>query len=155
MKASAVFFAAAFILVPVVLLRGETSPQPDPSLSPGNVVRIQLEALRTNDSTDAGIAVTFGFASPANKASTGPLPRFVDLVKSPPYEPMLNFLGVEYLPIETSGSLARLRVRLTGRGGQVVRYAFYLSKQTDPPYEGCWMTDAVVVEEWEENSLST
>jgi hypothetical protein len=119
------------------------------------VVRIQLEALGKNESTDAGIEITFRFASPANKVSTGPLPRFINLVKSPLYKPMLNFREAEYFLPELEGSRARQRVRLTGRGGQAVLYAFYLSRQTELPYEGCWMTDAVIVEEWEEKNFRT
>ena len=43
--------------------------EPDPSLSPQDVVSIQIEALRNNDIpyADRGIEVTFNFASPANK----------------------------------------------------------------------------------------
>ena len=49
---------------------------PDPALTPEQVVRIQLEALRNNDAGDRGIAVAFRFASPGNRQNTGPLPRF-------------------------------------------------------------------------------
>ena len=68
------------------------SLQPDPKYTPADVVRIQLQALRANDtpSKNAGIEVAFRFASPANKSTTGPLARFIDLVSSPPYRPMLN-----------------------------------------------------------------
>ena len=40
--------------------------EPDPSLSPQDVVSIQIEALRNNDTPyeDRGIEVTFNFASP-------------------------------------------------------------------------------------------
>ncbi len=43
--------------------------EPDPSLSPQDVVSIQIEALRNNDTPyeNRGIEVTFNFASPANK----------------------------------------------------------------------------------------
>ena len=54
---------------------------PDPALSPGDVVRIQLEALRRNDEQDRGIAVAFRFASPANRTNTGPLSRFIAMIK--------------------------------------------------------------------------
>ena len=42
---------------------------PKPALSPGDVIRIQLEALRHNDEQDRGIAVAFLFASPINRAN--------------------------------------------------------------------------------------
>ena len=54
---------------------------PRPELSPEEVIRIQLEALRHNDEQDRGIEVAFRFASPANRASTGPLPRFIRMIE--------------------------------------------------------------------------
>ncbi len=46
--------------------------EPDPSLSPQDVVSIQIEALQNNDIPyeDRGIEVTFNFASPVNKRMT-------------------------------------------------------------------------------------
>ncbi len=57
--------------------------EPDPSLSSQDVVSIQIEALRTNDTPyeDRGIEVTFNFASPTNKRMTGPLERFKVMVR--------------------------------------------------------------------------
>lgn len=39
---------------------------PNPSLSPDQVVQIQLEALKHNDLTDSGIALVYRFASVGN-----------------------------------------------------------------------------------------
>jgi hypothetical protein len=50
----------------------KSSPFPNAQLTPDQVFKIQLEALRTNDENDRGIEITFRFASPANKRSTGP-----------------------------------------------------------------------------------
>jgi len=44
---------------------------PTPALTPAEVVRIQLEALRNNDEQNRGIEVAFRFASPANRAKEG------------------------------------------------------------------------------------
>lgn len=49
---------------------------PSPSLDPAVVIRIQVEALRTNDKLGRGIELTYSFASLENKRSTGPLSRF-------------------------------------------------------------------------------
>jgi hypothetical protein len=121
-------------------------PQPNPALSPEQVVKIQLEALKNNDETNHGIEITFNFASPTNKKYTGPLPRFIQMVKNPLYRPMLNHRSAEYEPIEVSGDTARQRVILTGADGQTVIYLFSLSKQVDGPWKGCWMTDSVTAE---------
>lgn len=118
---------------------------PDPTLTPGDVVRIQLEALRHNDEQDRGIAVAFRFASPANRANTGPLSRFISMIRKGPYALMLDFREATYGPVETVANRARQRVTLTGVR-ETMAYWFYLSRQSEPPYVDCWMTDSVFIE---------
>ena len=118
---------------------------PDPALSPGDVVRIQLEALRHNDDQDRGIAVAFRFASPSNRANTGPLPRFIAMIKQGPYALMVDFREAAYGPVETESNQARQRVTLAG-ARETMTYWFYLSLQSEAPYVDCWMTDAVYIE---------
>ena len=118
---------------------------PDSAFSPSDVVRIQLEALRHNDEQDRGIAVAFRFASPANRANTGPLARFIAMIKEGPYALMLEFRDAAYGPVETISGQARQRVTLTGTR-ESVTYWFYLSRQSEAPYVDCWMTDSVLIE---------
>jgi len=119
--------------------------QPNPNLTPEDVIRIQVEALQNNDSEDTGIEITFRFASPSNKQFTGPLNRFKSMVKSPAYSPMLNHKLAEYGPLEISEETATQRVTIIDPGGKATVYLFSLSKQSDPACQGCWMTDSVVV----------
>ena len=119
---------------------------PEPGLSPGDVVRIQLEALHHNDEQDRGIAVAFRFASPANRAGTGPLSRFIAMIEEGPYALMLDFRDADYGPVETAAGQARQRVTLTGARASMT-YWFYLSRQSEPPCVDCWMTDAVYIEQ--------
>lgn len=123
-----------------------TLPTPSPALSPEQVVRLQLESLQHNDESNQGIAAAFNFASPDNKRNTGPLARFVKMLKTPPYNAMLNHRSIEFDPIEISGDRATQRIKLTGADGQSTVYIFMLSKQTQAPYQNCWMTDGVTVE---------
>ena len=118
---------------------------PAPALSPGDVVRIQLEALRHNDRHDRGIEVAFRFASPANRANTGPLECFVSMIRNGPYALMLGFRAASYGPVESRGVRARQRVTLVD-AGRSITYWFYLSRQSEAPYIDCWMTDVVYVE---------
>ncbi len=118
---------------------------PAPAFSAGDVIRIQLEALRHNDEKDRGIEVAFRFASPANRANTGPLSRFIGMIKNGPYALMLGFREAAYGPVESRGVQAGQRVTLIGEDTSVT-YWFYLSRQSEAPYEDCWMTDAVYVE---------
>ena len=118
---------------------------PNPGLSPAEVIRIQLEALRHNDEQDRGIEVAFRFASPANRANTGPLARFIPMIRQGPYALMLDFRHATYGPVETVADRARQRVTLTG-ARETITYWFYLSRQSEPPCAECWMTDSVLIE---------
>ena len=118
---------------------------PRPGLLPGEVIRIQLEALRHNDARDRGIEVAFRFASPANREQTGPLSRFIRMIKQGPYALMLDFHEASYGTLEVRDDRARQRVTLTGARARV-SYWFHLSRQSKAPFADCWMTDAVFVE---------
>ena len=120
------------------------SLQPHPSLSPREVVEIQLEALRRNDANDRGIEIVFRFASPANRMQTGPLDRFKRMIKGGAYALTLNFESVIYDEPEVSGDMARQRVVLVSRE-RTLGYYFMLSRQMEPPFKDCWMTEMVGV----------
>ena len=123
----------------------DTLPEPSPTLSAMEVVRLQVEALGQNDEPreDAGIEAAFTFASPANKRATGPLRRFRTLFDTPAYGPMIDHQGATYSEAAIDGDTARIGVILqTEREGRV-GYLFRLSRQASPPHEDCWMTDAV------------
>ena len=119
--------------------------EPDPSLSPRDVVSIQIEALRNNDTPyeDRGIEVTFNFASPTNKRMTGPLERFKAMVRNPVYGPMINHRSAEYENVRVEGDFAQVDAILQSKDGQYLGYRFMLSRQHGNEYEGSWMTDAV------------
>ena len=83
------------------------------------------------------------FFSPDNKLHTGPLARFISMMQQGPYSLMLAYENVAYDPVEVIDGYARQRVTLIG-SGMVVAYEFYLSRQTEGPCVGCWLTDAVI-----------
>lgn len=117
--------------------------RPRVDLGPDDVVRIQLHALRSHGPTSDGIEQTFRFASPANRAATGPVDRFALLFQTPAYSPMLNHASAEILsPIVARGQ-ALVPVTIFLDDGSEVDYMFVLSRQTEAPYEDMWMTDAV------------
>ena len=120
--------------------------EPDPSLTPEQVIAIQLHALQNNGrlENDRGIEITFNFASPANRATTGPLPRFISMVKDPLYSVMLDFESYETAPIERDGERVQQRVTLIHKHDRRAIFVWILSKQKQAPYVNCWMTDAVI-----------
>ena len=117
---------------------------PGPELKPNDVVRLQLLAMQQNDETDIGIEVTFRFASPANKKQTGPLQRFIRLVRNPSYRPLLNHTNATFLELTVEENFAVQEVVITTSNGERIGYRFRLSIQKGPVYPGCWMTDSVV-----------
>ena len=123
----------------------ETLPQPDPSLLPQDVVEIVINALGRNDHPhlNAGIETTFNFASPENKRNTGPLPKFIRMVKTHPYEEMVDHRASELSEVVQVGNNAYVLVKLTTIEGGLAVYAFRLSKQASGDFQDMWMTDAV------------
>ena len=117
---------------------------PDPKLEPNDVVRLQLLAMQQNDESDIGIEVTFRFASPANKKLTGPLNRFIRLVRNPSYRPLLNHINATFLDLTIEENFAVQDVIITSSSGKRIGYRFRLSIQKDRLYQGCWMTDSVI-----------
>ena len=124
---------------------GDSGDAPDPELEPAEVVQIQLEALQHNDDPvpDAGIRTVFAFASPSNRSQTGPLRRFADMMHNG-FSEMINHREAHLLPLAMRGGTALQPVELVGHDGTIYRYVFVLTRQSDPPYRGCWMTDTVV-----------
>lgn len=119
---------------------------PNPDLSPEQVVKFQVEALRHNDDPKpgAGIEKTFRFASPTNKLATGPLEKFAQIVRSPTYAPMLYSLSTAITWSQVEGGEARVAVAIEAGDGAHLGYLFILSKQMEGEFRGCWMTDGVV-----------
>ena len=118
-------------------------PGPKPEYAPEQVVQIVMDALQNNDAADSGIVTAFNFASPANKEVTGPVARFIPMVKTPAYKPMLNFKTADHAKAAVDGDAAEQAVTLIAADGEAATYVFRLSKQTDGEFKGCWMTDGV------------
>ena len=124
----------------------DTASQKEPStaIRPNEVVEIIVDALRTNDpdSGDEGIATVWRFAAPSNKAVTGPLPRFKQMIKGG-FPAMLNHIDTDFGPLRIEGDLAVQPVWLVTPTGDQVGYLFRLRRQNDGQYAGMWMTEAV------------
>jgi hypothetical protein len=120
-------------------------PQPSSELQPGEVVQIIIDALAENDYPfiDAGIETTFNFASPANKVSTGPLERFVMLVKGPVFGKMINHRDSTLSKVIFEGNKALRLVQIVGENNETLYFAFRLGLQQEGDYAGMWLTEAV------------
>lgn len=117
---------------------------PSPGLDPSTVVRIQVEALRNNSLLNEGIVLTYRFASPGNKRFTGPLDRFIEMVRSAPYDQLLNHRSANYGPVVVTEDKAQQIVIVTDKKGDETAYHWMLSRQSEGEFRDCWMTDAVI-----------
>lgn len=117
---------------------------PDPALTPEEVVVIHMDALQKNDTRDSGISVAWGFASPRNREHTGPLERFVIMVHNEIYRPLLNCRRYEVRVHFQEKSKAEFFVLLEDKEGLIYSFMVGLSLQDNPPYEDCWMIDAII-----------
>jgi len=121
-----------------------TLPSPKPELSPKAVTKIVLDALSKNDASDTGIKTTFKFASPGNQQATGPIERFIPMVKSEQYAPLVNSQSNEVRELTVDGDTAAELAVVTDSNGDKAFYIFQLSKQSDGDLKDCWMTDGVM-----------
>lgn len=120
-------------------------PAPDPTFSPADVVRLQLEALADNDRpyADAGIETAYNFASPSNRQVTGDFARFAEMVRNPIYRDLIGSRHVRYGRVNVEGDVARQAVVLVTEDAQRVGYIFMLVRQHDGEYADCWLAESV------------
>ena len=123
------------------------APLPGPSidLQPGEIVQIVIDALANNDQpfADAGIETAFNFSSPTNRENTGPLDRFVTLVKGPVFGQMVKHRDSTLSQVLIEGDKALCLVQVVDRDNKTAYYAFRLGLQQQGEYAGMWLTEAV------------
>lgn len=124
----------------------EVFPVPRPDLAPGEVVRIQVEALAENNLPyqDAGIETAFRFMAPESKQLTGSIRHFIEVVNNPIYRCCINHRHVRYSEVRVEGDRAlRALILKAAESEREVGFVFLLARQKAPPHRGCWMTRSV------------
>lgn len=134
--------AVALSIVASPMASAQISPAtgPDPELSPADVVRAQLAGFRAD--SDAGIAQAFAFASPRNRANTGPVERFSTMVREA-YDELLGHRSAQLADLREDDAHTYQGVEITGPDGRTHLYVFILSRYDLPNCSNCWMTDGV------------
>ena len=119
---------------------------PNNSISPADVIKIQLSALMNNDSEfkDSGIEQTWTFAHPKNKKNTGPLPNFKIMIKGNSYNMLLNHLSHTITELRISDKSAQFEVVILDKKKIYHKFNWQVEKFTmDGPLKGCWLTTVV------------
>ena len=118
---------------------------PDSSILPERVIEIQLQAMQKNDvpSPDFGIEQTWVFAHPKNKYMTGPLERFVAMLKGPKYQMLLNHRNHIIKSVVLTENYALFNVSITTASEHKASFQWEVSKVKSGIHNGSWMTTAV------------
>ena len=120
--------------------------KPNISIEPDQVVKIQLEGLMNNDepNLDYGIKQTWEFAHPSNKKYTGPLPRFINLLKSESYKMLINHLDSEIIEVFKSSNQYGFEITILGDDKKYYKFQWVVEKYYDEgPLKDCWLTTSV------------
>ena len=119
-----------------------------PQTPPETVVQLQLEALQKDD-----METVYQFASPSNKQAMGPVIRFSEMVRSPPYDPLIHHSRASVMmtmAYRVNRWQCLVRVWDTEDSGPPKDFVWHMSKsKKDDLYFDCWMVDAVLpVHNW-------
>ena len=120
--------------------------KPTPEINPEEVVKIQLSSLMNNNEPylNAGIEQTWEFAHPSNRAFTGPIQRFTQMMYAPSYAVMLDHKKHEIIEVKLDKNIAYFFIELTSIDGKMFGFKWTLEKvKEEVGFKDCWMTTAV------------
>ena len=120
--------------------------KPRSDIKPKEVVKIQLTGLQKNDLSykDRGIEQTWVFAHPNNKKYTGPLSKFVNLLKSESYNMLLNHLESEIIEVFKTNDKYGFEVIILGNDKNYYKFQWIVEKYyNDGALKDCWLTTSV------------
>ena len=120
--------------------------KPMPEINPEEVVKIQLSSLMNNNEPylNAGIEQTWEFAHPSNRAFTGPIQRFTQMMYAPSYAVMLDHKKHEIIEVKLDKNIAYFFIELTSTDGKIFGFKWTLEKvKEEGGFKDCWMTTAV------------
>ena len=117
--------------------------QPSKELTPLEVVKIQLDALKNNDKKDRGIKQTWIFAHPENKKFTGPYDRFRTMIYGQQYKYLLNHSSHKIKLITNSPNTFIYRIEILSEKKELFLYEWHVQKGSDDKCKKCWFTSAV------------
>ena len=120
--------------------------KPDIKIDPYQVVIIQLNSLKNNDNPviDSGIEQTWEFAHPNNQKNTGPLNRFINMLKGDSYKMLLNHTEHEIIEVQLTNSVASYEVTILDENKSYYRFNWKVEKYIkDGILKDCWLTTMV------------
>tara|TARA_B100001057_G_scaffold443991_1_gene480572 strand:- start:633 stop:1094 length:462 start_codon:yes stop_codon:yes gene_type:complete len=140
-----IFKVLLFLLTTISLSNAELL-SPNISISPKEVVKIQLTGLQDNDYEykDSGIEQTWNFAHPNNKKVTGPLNNFKKMIKGPAYQMMIDHLSHTITELGSSDNWAQFEVIILDKNKIYHKFNWQVEKYTlEGTLKDCWLTSMV------------
>ena len=93
---------------------------------------------------NSGIEQTWEFAHPSNKKYTGPLSKFVNLLKSESYNMLLNHLESEIIEVFKTNDKYGFEVIILGNDKNYYKFQWIVEKYYEEgPLKDCWLTTSV------------
>ena len=120
--------------------------KPNSNLKPFDVLMIQLNSLKNNNNPykDAGIEQTWEFAHPINKASTGPLERFKQMIYSNSYKILISHENNKTIILKETPSKFVYKVYVLSKDKKKYYYIWKIEKvEQEGKLKNCWMTTGV------------
>tara|TARA_B100000029_G_C17431283_1_gene907979 strand:- start:493 stop:957 length:465 start_codon:yes stop_codon:yes gene_type:complete len=120
--------------------------KPDSNLKPYDVLMIQLNSLKNNNNPykDAGIEQTWEFAHPMNKAATGPLERFRQMIYSESYKILISHENNKTVVLEESQNKIVYKVYILSKDKKKYYYVWKIERvRKEGTFKNCWMTTSV------------
>ena len=141
-----IIFKILFLLLMTLSFSNAELLSPNNTISPKEVVKIQLSGLQQNDLNykDSGIEQTWQFAHPNNKRVTGPLSNFKMMIKSDSYGMMINHLSHTITEVGSSDKWAQFEVIILDKDKIYHKFNWQVEKYTlDGSLKDCWLTTMV------------
>ena len=120
--------------------------KPNVNLKPFDVLVIQLNSLKNNDNPykDAGIEQTWEFAHPINKAATGPLKKFKQMIYSDSYKILIFHINNRVTILSESNNKLVYKVYILSKDKKKYYYIWQIEKvEQEGNLKNCWMTTGV------------
>ena len=120
--------------------------KPNKNIEPHEVIKIQLNGLKKNDSSykDSGIEQTWEFAHPNNKIFTGPLDRFKQMIKGESYKMLLNHRDHKISELYSDKNKAVFEVIVMDDQKKYFMFKWQVEKYLKVgPLQNCWLTTLV------------
>ena len=120
--------------------------KPNSNLEPFDVLMIQLNSLKNNNKPykDAGIEQTWEFAHPINKAATGPLERFKQMIYSDSYKILISHENNKTIILKETSNKFVYKVYVLSKDKKKYYYIWQIEKvKLEGKLKNCWMTTRV------------